>query len=199
MTTAARTRSYHHGLLMIAALQKVQDLGIEGLPGLLELLIEFTWTGALLALRYTARHPDAVARLVAIGMPLPTHSAWSEARTALARRIALRAGDDLGALSAGWKQRPPRSATLGQWRAEHFVGSGHQHRLGQANDLRIACHQGQTGEQAGKRYDSQRVCFHFNRCSVSIFIFQVCGPVRCTDSPVASTATVTGMSSTSNS
>jgi LCP family protein required for cell wall assembly len=38
------TRSYHHGLLMIAALQKVQDLGIEGLPGLLELLVEFTWT-----------------------------------------------------------------------------------------------------------------------------------------------------------
>jgi LCP family protein required for cell wall assembly len=38
------TRSYHHGLLMVAALRKVQDLGIDGLPGLLELLVEFTWT-----------------------------------------------------------------------------------------------------------------------------------------------------------
>lgn len=38
------TRSYHHGLLMVAALRKVEALGIEELPRLLELLVEFAWT-----------------------------------------------------------------------------------------------------------------------------------------------------------
>lgn len=33
----------------------------------------------------------------------------------------------------------------------------------------------------------------------AIFCCQICGPVMCTDSPLASTATVTGMSLTSNS
>ncbi len=38
------TRSYHQGLLMVAALRKVRDLGIGELPHLLEILTEFTWT-----------------------------------------------------------------------------------------------------------------------------------------------------------
>jgi len=38
------TRSYHQGLLMVAALRKVQTLGISELPRLLELLGEFVWT-----------------------------------------------------------------------------------------------------------------------------------------------------------
>jgi LCP family protein required for cell wall assembly len=38
------TRSFHHGLLMIAALRKVQSLGFGDLPRLLELLVEYTWT-----------------------------------------------------------------------------------------------------------------------------------------------------------
>ena len=33
----------------------------------------------------------------------------------------------------------------------------------------------------------------------AIFLFQIAGPVMCTDSPLVSTATVTGMSLTSNS
>lgn len=33
----------------------------------------------------------------------------------------------------------------------------------------------------------------------AIFLFQIAGPVMCTDSPLVSTATVTGMSFTSNS
>ena len=38
------TRSYHQGLLMVAALRKAQALGIGELPRLLELLVEYTWT-----------------------------------------------------------------------------------------------------------------------------------------------------------
>lgn len=38
------TRSYHQGLLMVAALRKVEELGIGQLPALLEILTEFTWT-----------------------------------------------------------------------------------------------------------------------------------------------------------
>ncbi len=38
------TRSYHQGLLMVAAMGKVQGLGIAELPRLLELLDEYVWT-----------------------------------------------------------------------------------------------------------------------------------------------------------
>lgn len=38
------TRSYHQGLLMLAALRKVLDLGVSELPRLLAMLTEFTWT-----------------------------------------------------------------------------------------------------------------------------------------------------------
>jgi LCP family protein required for cell wall assembly len=38
------TRSYHQGLLMVAALRKVQTLGIAELPRLLELIGEYVWT-----------------------------------------------------------------------------------------------------------------------------------------------------------
>ncbi len=38
------TRSYHQGLVMLGALNKAQAAGILQLPGLLELLCEYTWT-----------------------------------------------------------------------------------------------------------------------------------------------------------
>jgi LCP family protein required for cell wall assembly len=67
------TRSYHHGLLMTAALRKVRDLGIEELPRLLELLVEFTWTDLtaeqLLTLGASAYEldPDTLPNLVVEG------------------------------------------------------------------------------------------------------------------------------------
>jgi LCP family protein required for cell wall assembly len=38
------TRSYHQGLLMVAAMRKVQSLGIADLPRILELVGEYVWT-----------------------------------------------------------------------------------------------------------------------------------------------------------
>jgi len=67
------TRSYHHGLLMVAALRKVEALGIADLPRLLELLVEFTWTDLsaeqLLTLAASAYEltPDTLPNVVADG------------------------------------------------------------------------------------------------------------------------------------
>ncbi len=67
------TRSYHQGLLMVAALRRVQSLGIGELPRLLELLGEFVWTDlsaeqllTLGAMTYDL-DPDTLANVVADG------------------------------------------------------------------------------------------------------------------------------------
>jgi hypothetical protein len=80
----------------------------------------------------------------------------------------------------------------------HAVGAGH------ARDLmfsRIGRGHGPLlqGDAAPLHEDADRDRHTTSMCSAAIFACQICGPVVCTDSPRASTATVTGMSFTSNS
>ncbi len=65
-------------------------------------------------------------------------------------------------------------------------------RLPECNKARL------SGE--GRALRDRRGAYFTSTARLSaIFCFQICGPVMCTDSPLASTATVTGMSLTSNS
>lgn len=72
--------------------------------------------GALLALRHATRHPDRVARLVLVGMPLPYRAAWDEWSAAAVTRLPDQAIADLGVLRAGWRGDAPRAADRGVWR-----------------------------------------------------------------------------------
>lgn len=72
--------------------------------------------GALLALRYATRHPDRVARLVLVGLPLPYRAAWDEWAVAALRRLPERSLKDLTVLRTGWQGDPPLSADRGGWR-----------------------------------------------------------------------------------
>ena len=72
--------------------------------------------GALLALRYAARHPDRVTRLVLVGMPQPRRSAWDAWMAAALGRLTRAQFADLELLRTGWQGEPPLAAARGGWR-----------------------------------------------------------------------------------
>lgn len=68
-----------------------------------------------------------------------------------------------------------------------------------AEHLWISCAHEKARHGAGLLVQRGKAYFTSTARLSTIFLFQIAGPVMCTDSPLVSTATVTGMSFTSNS